>query len=344
MDRLFYKEIKLSGTPIETKFINVQFFNHIFYLTNVNSRELHDFNPSTADILKLAPPLFKNVQLIRDFFRYHNEEHGSFFLPSAIVFYDVLDYNFPTEFFFIVKVVNEVELRSCQAGEGVEWFQIPELHKAVTDPEIILKVENTILEVMRLAAEIYRKKTELEEKVEELKTEAKAKKKAEAKRTYLNDTQKKAYQELTELCVYKNSSKVKILKRIEKLKNYDDDEEYYTTLNYFMEFLEEKDLNFIMRMDWKAEIEDLEWLLKKNLKDNYDVKPNLPKPENYDENASVSSDGVFQDYDQSLRENGLQLGFIDTQSDEYIVILHKVEDKEKIETAVNQIGYEYSEK
>lgn len=341
MARIYYKQAKLSGQPIQSKIITVELFDFIFENTDENKIELEDSkNGSLLDIFKSKKQLFKNIQLSRDGFQYDNSEHGSFFLPKAMIFYDVFDYNFPSEFFFIAKVEDQIELRSCQAGQGVEWFHTPELHKAVTDSKILLKIENTVLEVKELVETTYNKEIRLKREKEELK----AKKKAEAQRPFLNVTQKMAYQQLTELCVYKNSSKVKILKCIEKLRNYDDDDEYYTTLNYFMEFLEEKNINFIMRMDWKAEIEDLEWFLQKNLKDNYDVKPNVTKAKNYDENASVSSNGVFQDYDQSLREKGLQFGFIDTQSDEYIVVLHKMEDKEKIETAVNQIGYDYSEK
>ena len=45
-----------------------------------------------------------------------------------------------------------------------------------------------------------------------------------------------------------------------------------------------------------------------------------------------------------LREKGLQMGFIDTESDEYIAVLHKVDDKEKVIKVVNNIGYAYFDK
>src|SRR5690606_30527894 len=120
------------------------------------------------------------------------------------------------------------------------------------------------------------------------------------------------YKDLTELCVFNDTNKSKILHFIETLKNYDNAYDYYTTLNYFAEYLDANKFGYIMRMDWKAGIEDLEWLLNSVIKENYDLKITLPNPENYDEDLTVSEDGIFEDYDKPLRENGLQLGFIDT--------------------------------
>src|SRR5690606_11405801 len=125
--------------------------------------------------------------------------------------------------------------------------------------------------------------------------------------------------------------------------DYEGDEDYLTTLNYFMEFLEKEQLNFIMPMDWKAGVEDLEWLLSTQLQRQYNLHLELPKPDQYDEMATVSVNGVFEDFDRVLRQKGLQLGFIDTQSDEYIVLLHRLNDKEKVQAAVAGIGYGYYE-
>ena len=52
--------------------------------------------------------------------------------PKAIIFYDNDNYAFPTEFYFIAKLGDEIELRKCNGGKDVKWFQIPDLHKEVT--------------------------------------------------------------------------------------------------------------------------------------------------------------------------------------------------------------------
>lgn len=103
-------------------------------------------------------------------------------------------------------------------------------------------------------------------------------------------------------------------------------------------------IDFIMRMDWAADIADLEGPWSCNIQHNHGLNTDLPTPDTYSEDATVSFDHVFEDYDKPLQEHGLQLGFIDTESDEYIVLLHKVKDKKRVEQAVNKIGFDYFEK
>lgn len=38
------------------------------------------------------------------------------------------------------------------------------------------------------------------------------------------------------------------------------------------------------------------------------------------------------------------MGFIDTQSDECVIVVHQIDAKEKVKSAVNKIGYKYFEK
>ena len=52
---------------------------------------------------------------------------------------------------------------------------------------------------------------------------------------------------------------------------------------------------------------------------------------------------MFLDYDKALRKRGLQFGFIDTQSDEYVIFIHRIEDRLKAEEAVNKLAYKYHE-
>lgn len=340
MPKIYYKEEKLSGESIDTKFINIALFDYIFNNTNVNKFELK-VNPKLAILrtLKIKKEVFKNVQLIREATHYNTDE-GTFYLPRSIVFYDVKDAVFPSEFYFISKIGEQIELRKCVGGEAVKWFQIPVLHTSVSDQKEVSKVKSSLAQIKKLVDTTHNKKIEEELALKELER----KRKIEESRPLLNEEQKEGYKELTELCVNNSTNKNEITQFIETLKNYDEDEEYYTTLNYFIEFLENEEYSFIIRLDWKSDIEDLERLLKTSLKENYDEVLKLPKHQNYDEDMSVSHDGVFEDYGKPIRLIGLQLAFIDTQSDEYILILHKQEDKEKVKVAVNKIGYNYFEK
>lgn len=155
--------------------------------------------------------------------------------------------------------------------------------------------------------------------------------------------EKNGYITLVKLCLSKTKHNA-LISFFEKLRDYSQDEDYMTTLNYVMEYSDKQSLFFIMALDWKQDIKTLEWRLKNSLNKNFGLSIELPNSNNYDERASVSFDNIFEDFDKPLRQNGLQIGFIDTQSDEYVIIVHKVLDKEKVQNAIHEIGYSYYEK
>ncbi|MDY3548396.1 hypothetical protein PG291_07265 [Riemerella anatipestifer] len=340
MPRIYYHEEKLAGKAFENDVINLQLFDFIFNNTNTDKFEIKPILGSFFfGLLKSSKETFKTVRILRDGINYSTVE-GNFYLPKAIIFYDNEDYNFPSEFYFISKLGDKIELRKCNGGKDVKWFQIPNLHKEVTESKIVSKIENTILEVKKLVEATHNKQIEIDKekkKVEELR-------KIEETHSFLNEVQKKSYKELIELCINLNPKKNNVIAFIEKLKNYDKDSGYYTTLNYVMDFLDDNRISFILRLDWKAGVEDLEWVLQSSLKENYNLSIDLPNKRDYEENASVSYGNVFEDFDKPIRQKGLQMGFIDTQSDEYIIVLHKIKDKEKVKKAINKIGYDYYEK
>ncbi|OWW25457.1 hypothetical protein B4Q04_07510 [Zobellia sp. OII3] len=340
MARIYYREEKLSGQAFENSIINLQLFDFIFSNTNTNKFEIEPISSNSFFGLKKSKKnTYKTVKISRDG-RNYNSAEGSFFLPQAIIFYDNDDYSFPSKFYFIAKLVDKIEIRKCNGGKNVKWFQIPDLHQEVTDPKIISKIENTILEVKKLVETTHNKQIGIDKE----KKEQEELRKIEKICPDLNEAQKNGYKVLTEICINLNSKKKDVFGFIENLKNYDKDSEYFSTLNYVMDFLDDNRIPFILRLDWKAGIEDLEWLLKSSLKDNFNLTIELPNKSDYKENASIANDNVFEDFDKPLREQGLQMGFIDTQSDEYIIVLHKISEKEKVKKATNEIGYNYYEK
>jgi len=336
MARIYYSEEKLSGEPINSDIINIELFDFIFNSTDSKNFEIQSKRKSLLyELFKPEPPAFRNVQLTRDGISY--EARGtSFFLPSSIILYDVLDFNFPTEFYFIARIGNSLELRKCNGGRGIEWFQIPELHKPVRDKRIWKRVERTLSELKTQAESHLEKRISTEQRDPGLQ-EPSGK---ENSTLTLTKDQKEGYHELILLCIKDDSRK----KEIHTFLENPESEYNEIILIDLIAFLEEHEYAFIMRMDWAAEVSDLISLLYKNLEKNYDLKIELPEPENYGSEATVAFDNVFEDYDKPLRENDLQLGFIDMESDEYIVLLHKVQDKERIEQAVSKIGFDYYDK
>ncbi len=158
--------------------------------------------------------------------------------------------------------------------------------------------------------------------------------------TTLSDKERQAYIELTKQCCSSDNQKL-LIPFFEKLNDFSDDEEYMTTLNYVMEYCDENNSFFIMSLDAKQDIETLEWRLENSLKKNFNLSMELPNPLGYGERASVSYDNVLEDYDKPLREQGLQIGFIDTRSDEYVIFIHQVAKENIIENVVNDLGYNY---
>ncbi|MCS4533826.1 DUF6630 family protein [Neisseria montereyensis] len=156
----------------------------------------------------------------------------------------------------------------------------------------------------------------------------------------LNPTEKEAYIKLTKLCC-STETQNKVIPFLQTLRDFRDDEEYMTTLNYVMAFLDEQDIHFIMALDVRSGIEDLIWRVKSSLKDNFYQSTELPKVDSYEEDASVSYDNVFEDFDKPLRKLGYQLGFIDTKSDQYVIFIHKSRDINKVEKLINNMGYNY---
>lgn len=147
---------------------------------------------------------------------------------------------------------------------------------------------------------------------------------------------KESYQYLAQLCLPKNTRKNEVFEFINTLKNYDNDDDYLSTLNVFTDFLDDNDYHFIMSFDLNSETSNLAWRLNLALKENYNLFLALPP---YEKDISISCDSVITSFDEKLRENNLQLSIIDTESDEYVFLVHYINDIKPIKTAVEHIGY-----
>lgn len=339
MARIYYKEENLGGLPFKHPVINTAFFDFIFSNSNATHFEFTDTQSSFLyGIFKRNKPIFKNVFLSNDGIHYQASE-GDFYLPVALIFCDLDDYPFPTEYYFIAKINDEIELRKCNAGAGIKWFQTADKYKSVNDTAILAKIENTLLELKKCVETTNNKQNDLEL----ARIEVAAKQNKQFNLPPLSIAQKEGYQQLTALCLHNTMLKEDVFAFIATLKDYNLHEDFTSTLNVFMMYLEDCDINFIMRFDWKVDPEDVEWLLDAVVKENYPIGINLPTLNDYKESTSHSAYSIFEYFDIHLRKQGLQLSLIDTQSDEYIVILHLVEAQEEIKKAIQKIGYDYAE-
>lgn len=152
--------------------------------------------------------------------------------------------------------------------------------------------------------------------------------------------EKEGYEELINLCV-DPANRSEISGFVATLQDYKEDEEYLTTLNYVMEFVEQKDMNFILRFDWKENIIALEHRATAAAAANFDEMITLTIG-----NSDTSYKPIYESRHQEalnklLNAAGLQVGFIDTRSDEYVAIVHRIADREEAATAVNKTGHHY---
>lgn len=153
------------------------------------------------------------------------------------------------------------------------------------------------------------------------------------------ETQRKGFLELSEICL-NEANKSNFAQFIKTLKDHTGDEQYMTTLNYVIEYLYQKGNSFIICLDWKQEITSLTHGVNHTLTENFNQQIELPNQEDYGPRASVSYNNVFIDFDKAINKIGFQLSFIDTNSDEYVVVVHKVEDRDKAKSAILKIGYD----
>lgn len=158
----------------------------------------------------------------------------------------------------------------------------------------------------------------------------------------LSEEEKQGYLTLVSNCVHP-TLQPQLLEFFHSLKDYSDDDRYFSTFNYVLDYLEKEQLFFIKFFDWKQDVNDLEYFIDKAVQKHFELSLSLPNSETYGAGASISSAHVLNDFDDCLRAYGLQIGCIDTESDEYVLFVHKMEAIDCIDEAIQIIGFDYYE-
>jgi hypothetical protein len=150
---------------------------------------------------------------------------------------------------------------------------------------------------------------------------------------------KEGYLELMTLC-HVHKKKQQLIDFINGLKPYGD-QDHVTTLGFLINYLANNKIHFIRALDWKWPPSELDGTVRLCLKDNFNLTIPLPGPGKYPVNSTISTTTAFRDYDKALKAKGFRLGLIDTDGDEYVVIIFKIVDEEKVIEAVRKIGFPY---
>lgn len=359
MARIYYHQNQLAGNTLNSQVIDLKNFDELFERAEQN---LFEFSaPEPVGFFKKlfgqsAKPQFKFVRLTRDGFAYNTSE-GDFYLPVALIFYDVDDANFPSVFYFIAKIGEQLELRKCQAGKGVKWYQIPDLHEAVTDSSIIQKIEQSFITLKQEVVRIYQAKPEPKSEQNNQQNQQPSyqlnqqpnypqnheviEPEEDEELKDLAPELKEAYLKLADIALKNHPQKAIVIEQIQQLKQADEDG-FFHPLDALIEHLWQEDIRLFVSMDWKQEVTDLQWHLENILKDNWQIEAQLPDANTqFEQDVTVSDDGVFALYTQALLPHGLTIGHIDTDSDAYVFLVHAIQDMTIAQQNVEVLGYRY---
>lgn len=158
MPRIYYRDRHLCGTPFESETINLENFQKILTMSKNNASDQqqivtlpqkYSFVPWKRDIKG-----YKYAVLWHTDLPHKTMEYGDFYLPKALVFYDVKDAYFPSQYVFVACIDGKLEVRECRAGEGTMWFQQAELHTSIEDEKTVRRVEKSMKELQMLFLDV----------------------------------------------------------------------------------------------------------------------------------------------------------------------------------------------
>ncbi|MDO5105214.1 hypothetical protein [Capnocytophaga sp.] len=154
MPRIYYRNRKINGEPFKSEKITLAVFAKILASTSfIPEDALHIFElPQKTSILpwKKNDKGFKYAVVWNNDRPHNTVEYGDFYLPKSIVFFDVKDAYFPSEYFFIANIDNQLEISHCRAGADTSWYQQPELRREITDLKLIKRIEKSVNELQEV--------------------------------------------------------------------------------------------------------------------------------------------------------------------------------------------------
>ena len=152
MLRVYYRENKIIGHRIETASINVKLFDYILHQSSEHLFKLSQPKKSWRKLFGWPQDHFNFLCISKDDIDYNNNEHGHFYLPHALIFYDKNEpgYSIPSEVYYLSKLQDGLELRHLDCHIGTTWFESASLHTSVDNSFIIRKIENTLEQVKHL--------------------------------------------------------------------------------------------------------------------------------------------------------------------------------------------------
>lgn len=155
----------------------------------------------------------------------------------------------------------------------------------------------------------------------------------------LSKKRKDAIAELGRYCFDKLGYK-KYVAEVKSLKNFDNHKDYGSTMNYLSSKIQEKGLLQFFSLDWKTEIMELDSLIEQSLKQNFNLKINMDISSKYSKQSSISENGCFTQFITKLSTYGMTMKILNSGGDNYIFLLHRIENDEEISRLLIESKFE----
>lgn len=136
MPRIYYREKKLHDTPLKNEVITVDLFDKIIEISAFipeDALQIFELPQKKSTFAFWKKDLSFKYAVVWNTEKPHTTyEYGDFYLPKAIVFFDVKDAYFPSDYYFIVNINGQLELGYSRAGATTAWYEQPQLWTKVS--------------------------------------------------------------------------------------------------------------------------------------------------------------------------------------------------------------------
>ncbi|WP_103070606.1 DUF6630 family protein [Aquimarina sediminis] len=313
MARVYYKKKKLIGNPIHSNAITPAVFENIMTKTAPPKNTHFTYN------LQNELNTFEKA-LVWDGDFWYTHKNSEIYLPKAIIFGDDFSLAYPKEYFFIAYIEGKIELRKIKGGNGVTFKDTIGISKKVTDIDVIIKINNSMVTINEMASKIKKKSSKIKPKV--LKP---------------TDTKiLKAYDRITELCGWSEKQRQILQKHIVSQKIGNDQ---YEVRNLILDYCYQKELELFIYRDWKDVVEEFTWELQKILKQNFGIDDPISLGK-FNNETPIYEKGVFEHFNIILKKYHLELNGLETDGDDYQFIINKIENSKEIKQNLSCVGFE----
>lgn len=341
--KIYYlnKNIK-SSKPYKGK-ITITEFNNVVY--NLAYKEIC-FNNTILDFFNNSKKKFKYIWINKDdeYFELNNKK---FFAPKCIVFSNVpkilnksnYNYYFEKPIYILLSIDNDLEIRELNFQKPLKFDQTIDIDTELLDSSIISIIENTFFKIYSKYKKTISKPYEIpEETLEE--------------ETWINPNENSLsiLSEFLNLCS-ENINIKNLIRKVSKgeieelLLSHNKEDLSYNFYHTFWIFLNQTintKKEIIVQLDSKFPLDEFKEVIIGLLKNNYSIEFDFLNNK-YDTESELAITGteIFRDFDNDLKKYNLKIGFIESDGDEYIMFLHKIDYTDRITSVLEKVNFKY---